>query len=223
METFNKTLLLVMMLLLPAICVAQPEACKVTYTGKQPSIRDFVRAYCSQCDDGSFEKTALAAIISGNSKHGKTECVVDTQNGYVNYTAPADGELTTLEMCYWNCDNKNEKLVAVNTIYRGMGFDESYLSFYRYNVKTKTMRLIETPFDRFPSSYDLINPDKVPKDVVGNMQNSQNEDANKFQPSFSLPRAGRDITCRMADPTAVPKQYQRECKLIWNGNGFYLE
>ena len=214
---------MLVMMALPAICVAQPEACKVTFTGKTPTIKDFARAYCSQFDAGIFERQALAAFAKGNSKQGNTECVVDTQNGYVKYTSPADGDMMTLEMCYWNCDNKNEKLVAVNTIYRGMGFDESFLSFYRYNVKTKTMRLIEAPFDREPDVSDLIDEDIADKETVDMVLNSRNEDSNKYQPSFALPRTGKDITCRMADQNAIPKQYQKECKLIWDGSSFSVQ
>lgn len=223
MEIFKKNILLLAMLVLPAICVAQPESCKVTFDGKQPTIKDFARAYCSQFDNGCFEKAALVAIIKGNAKHGKSECIVDSKNGYVSYTAPEDGALETIEMCYWNCDNKNEKLVAVNRISTAMGFDESYLTFYRYNVKTKTMKIIEAPFDRDPNAIDLVDQDKADKATIDMVLSARNEDANKFQPSFSLPRTGKDIIYRMADTNAIPKVFQREGKLVWDGNGFCPE
>ncbi len=220
MEIFKKTLLLLAVIALPVFCYAQPESCKVSFTGKQPTIKDFARAYCSQCDAGSFERTALAAFISGNAKRGKTECVVDTKNGFVSYTAPNGDALETMEMCYWNCNNKNEKLVAVNHISTAMGFDESFLTFYRYNVKTKKMRLVEAPFDREPTAGDLIDQDKADKEIIDLVLNSRNEDSNKFQPCFGLPRTGKDITYRMADQNAIPKLFQKECKLTWDGNGF---
>ena len=211
-------------IVMPVFCFAQPEVCKLTFTGSQPTIKDFARAYCSQSEAGSFEREALAAFLQGNFKRGKTESVVDTKNGYVNYrVVSTDGSVTTLEMCYWNCDNKNEKLVAINNVSSSMGFDESILFFYRYNVKTKKMRLIEAPFDRDPNAIDLVDQNKADKATIDMVLNSRNEDANKFQPSFSLPRTGKDITYRMADPNAIPKQFQRQGKLIWDGNGFCPE
>ena len=224
MNFFKQTLLLLAMIVLPAICFAQPESCKVTFSGKQPTIKDFARAYCSQAETESFEKEALAAFSKGNFKKGKIECVVDTKNGYISYrNAAFHGSASTLEMCYWNCDNKNEKLVAVNFIDSSLGFEESFLTFYRYNVKTKTMKLIEAPFDRNPDAIDLVDQDKADKATIDMVLSARNEDANKFQPSFSLPRYGKDITYHMADQTAIPKKFQKVCKLIWDGNGFCPE
>lgn len=223
MKNLTKTFFLLAILAIPAICFAQPQSCKVTFTGKQPTIKDFARAYCSKCDSESFEKAALVAFNKGNGKRGKSECVVDTKNGYVKYTSPVDGCTYTIEMCYWNCDNKNEKLVAVNSINNCMGFDESFLYFYRYNVKTKTMKLIKAPFERTPKAIDMVDKSKADKTTSDLVLNSRNEDANKFQPCFSLPRTGKDITYRMADRNAIPKQFQRECKLIWNGSSFNTE
>lgn len=228
-----KRMILLLAIILPAICFAQPEVCKVSFTGKQPTIKDFAKAYCSQFDQGSFERQALAAFSKGTYQArvmgGCNNCVVDSKNGYVRFTAFKFGtggtieNQETLEMCYWNCDNKNEKLVAVNNIDSSMGFDESILYFYRYNVKTKKMKLIEAPFDREPNAIDLVDQDKADKATIDLVLNSSNEDANKFQPSFSLPREGKDITYRMADPTAIPKAFQREGKLVWDGNGFSPE
>ena len=215
---------MLVLLAVPAISLAQPvESCKVNFTGKAPTIKDFAKAYCSQFEAGSFERQALAAFTKGNAKKGKTECIVDSKNGYVKYTTPADGDLMTLEMCFWNCNNKNEKLVAVNSVNNGMGFDESFLEFYRYNVKTRTMKHIEAPFDREPAAIELVDQEKAPKNVVNMVLSAQNEDANKYQPSFTLPRIGKNITFRMADRTAIPKQYQREGKLIWDGSRFNHE
>ena len=233
MEIFKKTLLLLAMIVLPAICFAQPEVCKVSFTGKQPTIKDFARAYCSQFEADSFERNALAAFSKGTYQArvmgGCNNCVVDSKNGYVRFTVFKFGKdatienQETLEMCYWNCDNKNEKLVAVNNIYSSLGFDESFLTFYRYNVKTKKMKLIEAPFDRNPDAIDLVDQDKADKATINMVLSAGNEDANKYQPSFSLPRTGKDITYRMADQNAIPKNFQRECKLLWDGNGFCHE
>ncbi len=228
-----KRMILLLAIILPAICFAQPEVCKVSFTGKQPTIKDFARAYCSQFEADSFERNALAAFSKGTYQArvmgGCNNCVVDSKNGYVRFTVFKFGKdatienQETLEMCYWNCDNKNEKLVAVNNIDSSMGFDESILYFYRYNVKTKKMKLIEAPFDREPNAIDLVDQDKADKATIDLVLNSINEDANKFQPSFKLPRVGKDITYRMADPTAIPEALQREGKLVWDGNRFCPE
>lgn len=228
-----KRMILLLAIILPAICFAQPEVCKVSFTGKQPTIKDFARAYCSQFEADSFERNALAAFSKGTYQArvmgGCNNCVVDSKNGYVRFTVFKFGKdatienQETLEMCYWNCDNKNEKLVAVNNIDSSMGFDESILYFYRYNVKTKKMKLIEAPFDREPNAIDLVDQDKADKATIDLVLNSSNEDANKFQPSFKLPRVGKDIIYRMADPTAIPEALQREGKLVWDGNGFSPE
>ena len=224
---------MLVMIALPVICFAQPESCKVTFTGKSPTIKDFARAYCSQFEADSFERNALAAFSKGTYQArvmgGCNNCVVDSKNGYVRFTVFKFGKdatienQETLEMCYWNCDNKNEKLVAINHIDSSMGFDDSILTFYRYNAKTKKMKLIEAPFDREPKAIDLVDQDKADKATIDLVLNSSNEDANKFQPRFSLPREGKDITYRMADPTAIPEAFQREGKLVWDGNGFCPE
>lgn len=232
MNKITKTFLMLVIIALPVICFAQPESCKVTFTGKSPTIKDFARAYCSQFEADSFERNALAAFSKGTYQArvmgGCNICVVDSKNGYVGFTALKYGtdetiNQETLEMCYWNCDNKNEKLVAINHIDSSMGFEESILTFYRYNAKTKKMKLIEAPFDREPKAIDLVDQDKADKATIDLVLNSSNEDANKFQPIFSLPREGKDITYRMADPTAIPEAFQREGKLVWDGNGFCPE
>jgi hypothetical protein len=219
MRNLLKSLFVIAICAMPLIAMAQPESCKVKYTGNKPTIKDFARAYCSQCDEGSFEREALAAFTKGNSKL----CVVDSKNGYVKYTAKQDDALETIEMCFWNCDNKNEKLVAVNRVSDGMGFDESFLNFYRYNVKTKTMKLIEMPFDREPQPVDMLNKAKASKKIINEVKSAQNEDANKYQPCYQLPHVGKNITFRMADQTAVPKAMQRQGTMVWNGSSFKID
>ncbi|MBR6490225.1 MAG: hypothetical protein IKT03_06790 [Muribaculaceae bacterium] len=233
MKNLTKTILLLAIITMPAFCFAQPQSCKVTFTGKQPTIKDFARAYCSQFEAGSFERKALANFSKGSHQSrvvgGCNDCFVDIKNGYVSFIAFKYGKGGTIEnqesieMCYWNCDNKNEKLVAVNSINNCMGFDESFLYFYRYNVKTKTMKLIKAPFDRSPKAIDMVDKSKADKKTVNMVQSARNEDANKYQPCFQLPHTGKNITYRMADRTAIPKKYQRECKLIWNGSSFIPE
>lgn len=219
MKYLLKSLLIIAICAIPAIAMAQPGTCNVKYSGTKPTITDFARAYCSQFEAGSPERQALAAFTKGNSKR----CVVDIKNGYVKYTCETGGETFTLEMCYWNCDNKNHKLIGINRVLGGSGLDESYLEFYRYNVKSKIMNLIQEPFDREPEPIDMIDRSRATKKVINDVRSAENEDANKYQPIFSLPRTGKNITFRMAEPTAVPKAMQRTGTLIWNGSSFNIK
>lgn len=222
MKHLFKSLLLIAICALPAVVMAQPETCRVRHDGSQPDIKDFARAYCHQCDEGSFERLALVSLAKGTHSHGPVECVVDVRNGYVKYSSRRGGEKETLEMCYWNCDNRHEKLVAVNRISGGMGFDESFIYFYRYSTRTGEMTLIDPPFDREPEPIDMVNKRKASKRIINTVRTAENEDANKFQPCFQLPRSGKNITFRMADRNAIPKNMQREGVLIWNGRDFYI-
>lgn len=219
MKHLLKSLLIIAICAMPVLAMAQPESCKVKIAGTKATIKDFAKAYCSQCDQGSFESQALDAFNKGNSK----TCVVDTKNGYVKYSATQeDGAIEAIEMCFWNTSNKNEKLVAVNRFSQSEGAGESFLYFYRYNVKSNEMMLIDLPFDREPLPVDMLNK-KVTKKVKKLVKTAQNEDANKYMPFYQLPRAGKDITFRMSDPTAVPKTMQRTGTMKWNGASFNIK
>ena len=82
------------------------------------------------------------------------------------------------------------------------------------------MKLIDLPFNREPQPVDMLNKAKASKKIINLVKTAQNEDANKYQPCYQLPRVGKNITYRMADPTAVPKAMQRTGTLIWNGSSF---
>ncbi len=218
MRHLVKLLFIVAICVMPVLAIAQPESCSVKTVGAKVTIKDFARAYCLQCED-DFESQALVAFNKGTSK----DCVVDTKNGYVKYSVKQDGILETLEMCFWNCTNKNEKLVAVNRVSEGGGIDESFLYFYRYNVKSKVMKLIDAPFDREPQPVDMLNKAKASKKVTNLVKTAENEDANKYMPCYELPRVGKDISFRMADKTAVPKTMQRIGIMKWNGSSFNIK
>ena len=219
MKHFLRSLLIFAFCAMPVIAMAQPESCNVKVAGSKVTIKDFARAYCTQCEQNSFETQALAAINKGNSK----KCVVDKKNGYVKYSDKQDGITEILEMTFWNCDDKNEKLVAVNRVSNSTtGYDESFLYFYRYDVKTKEMKLIDLPFDRQPQPVDMLSK-KASEKVTEQVKSAKNEDANKYMPCYQLPRAGKDITFRMADPTAVAKTMQRTGTMKWNGSSFKIK
>ena len=220
MKHLLKSLFLFTICAVPLIATAQPESCTVKHSGSKATIKDFAKAYCSQCEQGSFEREALAAL----NKVASNKCVVDTKNGYVKYsTKIADGSVETLEMCVWNCDNKNEKLVAVNHLSEGGGLDESFLEFYRYDVKTKLMTHIEHPFVDEPQPIDMVDLSVAGDDVVNQVRSARNEDMNKYLPIYSLPRYGKNITFRMADRNAIHPALQRTGTLIWNGSTFSVD
>lgn len=215
--------ILLTLALVPAMSIAQQSAIKVNVTGSKPGIMDFARAYCGQFESGSFERQALAAFVKGSMTRGDKHCVADPKNGYLRYDSSQDGVLETIEMCYWTCDNKNERLVAVNRINNAMGFDECTLNFYRYNVKTRKMKRISAPFDRIPQPVDMVNNENASKQLLDMVANSTNEDTNKYQPCYELPRTGKDIVFRMAMLDALPAEAQRMGVMRWNGSGFVME
>lgn len=218
MRNFFKSLLVIAICAMPMLAMAQPETCKVKVTGAKASIKDFAKAYCSQFEQGSFERQALAAMVKGSKK-----CLVDVKNGYMKYSVKKDGILNTFEMCFWNCNNKNEKLVAVNCVSEDGMLDESFLEFYRYNVKTKEMKHIDPPFTSEPKPIDMVDQSVASDEVVKQVKSAKNEDMNKFMPVYKLPRIGTDITFRMADPKAIHPALQRTCKLIWDGSKFSVD
>ncbi len=219
MKHLLKSLLVIAICAIPVFALAQPESCKVKVTGSKATIKDFAKAYCSQCDDGSFERQTLAAINKGSNK-----TIIDIKNGYFKYTSKQDGIVETLEMCYWNCKNKNEKLIAVNRVSEGgESLDESFLNFYRYNVKTKTLKHIDPPFTSEPQPIDMVDRSVAGDDVINRVTSARNEDMNKYMPIYSLPRIGKNITFRMADPDAVPQSMQRPGTLLWNGTSFKIK
>ena len=214
-----KSLVVFAICVMPVLALAQPESCEVKFTASAPTIKDYAKAYCSQFEQGSFERQALAAFIKGNSN----KCVVDVKNGYAKYAVGQDGIIETLEMCFWNCDNKNEKLVAVNRVSENGRVVESFLKFYRYNVKTKVMRHIEPPFTSDIQLTDMVDLSAASDEIVDQVRNAGNEDANKYAPVFTLPRYGKDITFRMADTNAIQPLMQRTCTLIWDGSTFSID
>lgn len=218
MKNLLKSLLVIAICAMPVLAMAQPESCKVKVTGSKATIKDFAKAYCSQCDQGTFEREALSAMNKGSKK-----CVVDVKNGYFKYSTKKDGITETFEMCFWNCKNKNEKLVAVNRVSEDGCLDESFLEFYRYNVKTKEMKHIDPPFTSEPQPIDMVDRSVASDEVINQVKSARNEDMNKYMPVYKLPRYGKNITMRMADPNAIHPALQRTTSLIWNGSTFSVD
>ena len=225
--TFQSLMLGMMLAALMAMPLAagaqEPQVATVTSRGGKLEIRDFARAYCSPFDAGTPAREALAAFLRGSFKTDTTQCVVDTQNGYLKYYKTLDGVEEWMEMCYWNCDNKNEKLFAVNNVSTAMGFHESTLRFYRYNAKTGKMRLIDPPFDRVPQPLDMLDLNNADPREIEMVKNAGAEDRNRFMPCYSLPQSGKDITFKMATNDAINIHSTRVGKMQWNGSGFDMQ
>ena len=220
MKQLIKSLLFTAICAMPVFAMAQPESFEVTTSGGKATIEDFARAYCSQFEQGNFERQALAAFENGNSKR----CDIDVENGYARYRTTVFTALETLEICCWDLKNKNEKLIAVNRVTEGgEGLDESFLEFYRYNAKKNVMKRTKAPFVDKPRLIDMVDLSVASDELVNEVKSAKNEDANKYQPIFILPREGADIKFRMADPDAIPKALQRVCTLIWNGSKFTVD
>ena len=219
MKHYLKSLLVIAFCAIPIIAMAQVESCKVKVSGSKVTIKDFAKAYCSQFEKSSFEQQALAAINKGNSK----KCVVDKKNGYVKYSATNDDITETFEMCFWNCNNKKEKIVAANYVCEGGGLDECFLNFFCYNTKTKEMRHIDPPFTSNVQLIDMVDLSVASDEIVNEVNSARNEDMNKYLPIYSLPRYGKNITFRMADRNAIHPALQRTCTLIWDGEKFSVD
>ncbi len=194
---------------------AQEEAIRVDFIGKQPTIRDFLQAYLQslpdindldECDvEGmhlleDFRHTVLYQG-EGIALEPSEKLEIDLKNGYVCYEQRHEGELSRIEMCYWNESDGKHKLFACvrqtfdNGWYVAGQFDD--MEFFRYNNATKTMKGI---------SHEEIGVDAV---------NEESSNMNVLR-SISLPRKGKDIEVTWWDKNG-------ECGaslLKWNGHGF---
>lgn len=209
--------------ILPANVVSQ-ERIRIESNGHTVNILDFARAYLASHHDDDFCRAAARKLSKGSHSNGNEATTVDSRNGFFAYeqTDKRDKTATRIEICYWNCDNKREKLVAVNRLFTSGSMTESDLTFYRYSTRSGVMTLMRAPFDRVPQPGDMLNRARADEKTKRRVTTARNEDANAFQPSYSLPRTGKDITFRFADPDAVPRSAQRQGIMRWNGNGFNI-
>ena len=155
-----------------------------------------------------------------------TETVCDIPNGYASYEVESgeDGSLERIEMCYWNCANKKEKIVGINRLYlQGESIDESYVIFYRYNNAKREMRRINPPFSKEIDPVDWTKPGRTSKERIEYARSVGNEDANGWAPIYTLPRVGKNINVRIADGEQLPLAERQNYIYEWNGNGFTLK
>ena len=163
---------------------------------------------------------------AGSHKFVNTETVCDIPNGYASYEVESgeDGSLERIEMCYWNCNNKKEKIVGINRLYlQGEAIDESYVIFYRYNNAKREMRRINPPFSKEIDPVDWTKPGRTSKERIEYARTVGNEDANGWAPIYTLPRVGKNISVRIADGEQLPLAERQNYIYEWNGNGFTLK
>ena len=203
-----KRIILSIVLICCTLSLAAQEIYRVNYKGAQPTISDFATAFLKDyewnedSDDVLDEaKNAMKYIwlnhLKGEKLSQNEKLIVDQKNGYISYEELSDGNLFSVEMCYWNEADGKHKLFAYNVrcfrngIYSPGQFDG--LMFFRYDNATKKMTYCESPgFDEIYGTDDgaLV--------------------------TYSLPRTGKDII--YTEWTDKGKKKQKTLK--WNGRKF---
>lgn len=206
--------------------MAQPSSVKISSGNGTPNIKDFVVSFVKASDGDDFLNSFGTAVKKGTHIFMDTETVCDPKNGYASYQQLSgyDGTVTKYEMCYWNCANKKEKIVAINLLtLDGESLDESYLLFYRYNNATHVMKLIDAPFNKEIRPIDWTKKGRTSPERIEYARTVGNEDANAWAPVYTLPRVGKNIEVRIADGEQLQLSERQNYVYEWNGNGFNLK
>ena len=177
------------------------QGIRVHYSGKNPTIADFVTAYLSQEDDEEM----INGILDDWTHHQKGQALsngasftVDVKNGFVRYDKRYTGNTYSYtELCYWNCKDQQHKLLAVNRgcIEQGKPVTAQFtgLKFYTYNNQTKRMA-------------HTFNTE------LGAGIHTQKE------VTYALPQSGKDIMATIHAP-----QNEVQIMMKWNGSKFDQE
>lgn len=196
-----KRLTLAIMFALGTLGVWAQETISVKFQGAAPDIFDFAWAY--YCQDNGDEEEDYSESVAGirdalvNYKNGENQfdnvtLTVDKKNGFLCYEFLHQGDLTRIEMCYWNEADKQHKLVACSRWHYFNGkpdlgqFDG--MTFLRYTNATKRMTYCEAP------GFEVVYESGT---------------------SYSLPRTGKDIMMNKWDGGM-----KVQTALKWNGHGF---
>ena len=123
------------------------QGIRVNYSGKTPTITDFVTAYLSQEDDEEMIngiREDWTCRQQGKTLSNGASFTVDVKNGFVRYDKRYTGNTYSYtELCYWNCKDQKHKLLAVNRgcIEQGKPVTAQFsgLKFYTYDNQTKRM------------------------------------------------------------------------------------
>lgn len=173
---------------------------RVNFKGAQPTITDFVTAALMRDGDEFIRGTQenWTRRQQGKSLDNGASFMVDVKNGFVRYDKRYTANTYSyVEFCYWNCANKKEKIVAVNSgcVESGMPVSSEFttLKFYRYNNQTKTMQWL--------SRQDIGAAINVSSTV-----------------SYALPQAGKNILATIHGPQGDVK-----VQMTWDGTTFHQE
>ena len=172
----------------------------VNYTGKQPDIADFVTAVLDASNEIDFYQVVnrdWKLYRKNQPIVGNATITLDVKNGYMRYEThyPEASDLSSLEMCYWNCKDGKHKLICCNGVLK-MEDDYGWAdyvgpSFYLYDTATKSMR-------------DILAED------IGALY-----DGNALS-VFFLPRKGKDIKVTISGDGELWKEV-----LVWDGFQFH--
>lgn len=209
-------------------CGEGEDSYPVKFSGKQPTILDFANAMISSEDFAGEGIGTFLSIIDDYQKGKKPEygeLTVDKANGYISYIVDWSKydsdtqEVSTDEMCYWNCKDGRHKILAINIkVRQGKRYVDTECTgcnFLCYDNETRTMEwnsadqlgaLVTAPL--------MCWPPQDPDDY-----NLSAEDYWRYSPIYELPRYGKNIKLHLADST-LPASKHRTCELVWNGEGF---
>ena len=177
---------------------------QVPLEAAEPTIADFVETCFS---NGDVLPEMLGDIRSAWHRYrmnktlpSHTTFLLDKNRGYMRYERKWDeGDYSVAEMCYWNCADRQHKLIAQsiatydeNSMYVCSQYD-GYM-FSLYDNQKKTMNQATLP--------DIISGDYSDLEDMATVV-------------FSLPRTGKDIVVKHYTPSGVKQE-----KLLWNGNKF---
>ena len=245
-KIFNYSIVFIALMLGVQVSIAQTESStiKVSFKGDHPTILDFMNSYSLANPDDEMIKDFVKDIKKGSrvykeGEYRKIKLVKDVNSGYVSWELLDGfecGSLIKIEMCYWNCDNKQEKIFAINWIVTRCAGMKSIMTFFRYNNATRMMHEIPAPYDRQVTPIDFMNlknasPEKIKEarhvsDKVAKGIDEEDDDDDDLMKDwaliFDLPRKGKNIEIHISNEDEFePSEIQR-CRYVWNGNGFNL-
>lgn len=211
----KRTLSAIALLLTMLSMMAQDDAVRVDFQGKQPTISDFLQAYlntigdinevCDCCAEGLviYDNLRVAALYqdAGIELEKNETLIIDKRNGYLLYEQRHDEFTSRIEMCFWNENDGKHKLFAcvresyMNGKYVCGQFDNR--EFYRYTNATRTMRQCSSEDIGIDAAFGLLE--------------------NSFA-TLNLPRKGKDIIVKWWQS----EEMVLEKTLKWNGRSFHL-
>ena len=209
-----------------------PLDTRVSFTGKAPTITDFLVSFLNQDETsevlGSLE-IAWNHYVQGEPQEPCVQFMVDEKNGYLRHTDDSqlcedlededeDEEYeeydvkSYIEMCYWNCADGKHKLLAENciTIIDGKYALTEYsgISFFIYDNDSRKLFLV--------SEEDIgayIEPEL--DDAATDTGKALTAFDDKAIVVYWLPQQGKDINVEIVSGTK-----REEARLVWDGMRF---